>query len=441
MFVKSNTGDSFFNTSQCIDFRRSTVFCEQTGQDRHHINQLTAYFDAGNIYGSDVKTATAIRTLSGGLLKVSSPGNLLPNISLTAGGTPKFTAGENRAIENPALTTIHTIFMREHNRIATLMSQRNPSLNDTEIYNQARRIVTAELQSIVYGEFLPLLVGSKSLIGNGNSLTSYNPNVDPSITNEFSAAALRFGHTTVNGNFNQNDPLNGQSLGGYLLRTSNNNVSIYSNNPDLGMTSIAKGMTLQASQAHDNFMTVELTNFLYAATANNNLAFGSDLAARNIQRGRDNGLSGWVHYRRLCTGEDTPANWQSKPNDISAENWAKLKSLYVSVEDIDLFTGSLAEMPVRSGTVGITAKCIIEQQFKNLIYGDRYFFTHKGDVGAQFTKQQISALKDVTIFDIVCHNTNIKELQRKAFLIPRSASGNSLNPCQAARSIDISLFF
>jgi len=262
----------------------------------------------------------------------------------------------------------------------------------------ARRIVTAEYQNIVYGQFLIHLTGSVSMI---NSLTTYDPNVDPSITNEFSAAALRFGHSTVNGFFNQNGPLSGQLLGGYLLRTSNNNVSIYSNNPDLGMTSIAKGMTLQASQAYDNFMTIELTDFLYAATANNNLAFGSDLAARNIQRGRDNGLSGWVHYRKLCANE-APVNWQSKPFDISDENWAKLQSLYVSVEDIDLFTGSLAEKPVSFGLVGRTAKCIIEQQFSNLM-------------------------------------SNIKEIQNKAFMMPR-ANGNPLFSCQPVKGIDISLF-
>jgi hypothetical protein len=55
----------------------------------------------------------------------------------------------------------------------------------------------------------------------------------------------RFGHTLVNGLFKQNDPLTGSLLGGYLLRTSNNNESTYSAIPDLGMTSIAKGMTLQ----------------------------------------------------------------------------------------------------------------------------------------------------------------------------------------------------
>ena len=66
------------------------------------------------------------------------------------------------------------------------------------------------------------------------------------------------------------------------------------------MTSIVKGMTLQAPQTFDNFITSDLTSFRRAYTIN--LGFGSDLATVNIQQGRDTGLSGWVFYRKACTG-------------------------------------------------------------------------------------------------------------------------------------------
>jgi peroxidase len=77
-------------------------------------------------------------------------------------------------------------------RIANLISQAKPSLSDDDIYNNARRIVTAEMQNIIYGEFLPLLVGSNS-VTRSNGFTKYNSEVDPSIDSEFSAAAYRFG--------------------------------------------------------------------------------------------------------------------------------------------------------------------------------------------------------------------------------------------------------
>ena len=226
-------------------------------------------------------------------------------------------------------------------------------------------------------------------------------------------------------------------LGGYLLRTSNNNESIYDANPDVGMTSIAKGMTLQAAQAFDNFITSELTNFLYASNSNN-FAFGSDLAARNIQRGRDNGLNGWVFYRKACGGS-VPSSWDSRPRDISVDNWNKLRTLYTSIQDIDLFTGSLAESPLEGAVLGRTSACIVAEQFKRLIAGDRYFFTHGTSTGAKFTSAQVSALKRVKMFDILCLNTNISAMQPKAFVVA-ALNGNPLVSCQNAAPIDVSLF-
>ena len=203
------------------------------------------------------------------------------------------------------------------------------------------------------------------------------------------------------------------------------------------MTSIVKGMSLQAAQKFDNFMTEELTNYLYA-TANTNDSFGSDLAARNIQRGRDNGLSTWVQYRKLCNGK-APSSWNSRPSDVSAQNWNKLRLLYSSVQDIDLFPGSLAETPIQNGVLGATATCIVQQQFQRLLTGDRYFFAHKGGVGSNFSNSQVKAIKNLSMFDIVCLNTNIQNLQKNAFIVANQAT-NPFAPCSTASGIDVSLF-
>ena len=226
-------------------------------------------------------------------------------------------------------------------------------------------------------------------------------------------------------------------MGGYLLRTSNNNESVYGASPDLGMTTIAKGMTLQTAQTFDNFMTSELTNFLYASISNN-FASGSDLASRNIQRGRDTGISSWYFYRKACTGS-APRNWSARPNDISKSNWAKLQSLYSSVQDIDLVTGSLAEDPLNGAVLGSTSACIVNEQFNRLVTGDRYFFLHGESIGAGFTQTQVNALRNVKLFDILCLNTNIASLQRNAFK-PASLNGNPLVPCINAAGIDVRLF-
>ena len=76
-------GDSFFDPfstgTQTMSLNRS-IYDKDTGIDspRQQINEITAWIDASNVYGSDEERATALRTLTGdGKLK-TSVGNFLP---------------------------------------------------------------------------------------------------------------------------------------------------------------------------------------------------------------------------------------------------------------------------------------------------------------------------------------------------------------------------
>ena len=60
-----------------------------------------------------------------------------------------------------------------------------------------------------------------------------------------------------------------------------------------------------------------------------------------------------------------------KPAEISQSNWENMESVYTNVEDIDAFTGAISEIPVPGGLVGPTVACILGQQFRDLILGDR----------------------------------------------------------------------
>ena len=80
--------------------------------------------------------------------------------------------GDGRASEQPGLTAIHTIFMREHNRVADGLRAVNPGWEDERIYQQARRIVNAEYQHITYKEFLPRILGHTAMNLYGLSLES-----------------------------------------------------------------------------------------------------------------------------------------------------------------------------------------------------------------------------------------------------------------------------
>ena len=69
----------------------------------------------------------------------------------------------NYDISKPTgLNSVHTIFVREHNRIATFFIK-NTDWDPEKIYQETRRIVGAELQVITYGEFLPLLLSEHTV--------------------------------------------------------------------------------------------------------------------------------------------------------------------------------------------------------------------------------------------------------------------------------------
>lgn len=71
--------------------------------------------------------------------------------------------GDPRVNEQPGLAAIHTVFMREHNRIADGLAALNPNWDDERLFQEARRILIAVWQKIVYAEYLPLVLGTYTM--------------------------------------------------------------------------------------------------------------------------------------------------------------------------------------------------------------------------------------------------------------------------------------
>ena len=97
----------------------------------------------------------------------------------------------------PQLAVMHTIWHREHNRIAKELAKLNPLWTDEILYQETRRIVIAEIQHITFNEWLPILLGKTYSKGLGVSTgvghnQDYNSDDDPTVSNEAATAALQF---------------------------------------------------------------------------------------------------------------------------------------------------------------------------------------------------------------------------------------------------------
>lgn len=66
--------------------------------------------------------------------------------------------------EHVGLAALQNIWAREHNRLATELAKLNSHWPDEILFQEARKIVIAEIQYITYNEFLPLILGKVNFI-------------------------------------------------------------------------------------------------------------------------------------------------------------------------------------------------------------------------------------------------------------------------------------
>lgn len=211
--------DHFYRTYNqgCINFVRSSLAPRsecKLGYGKQ-LSKVTHFMDGSPIYGSNTKTQQELRSFKDGKLRMFNDfgRDLLPlsmekDACLTMEkGSACFFAGDGRINQIISLTSVQTMFAREHNRVAEILSQLNPHWTDELLFAESKRIVVAQYQHIIYHEWLPLIIGTETMQRFGLNVqqhgysTDYDSNMNPCITNEFTAAAFRFGHSTVDGKF------------------------------------------------------------------------------------------------------------------------------------------------------------------------------------------------------------------------------------------------
>lgn len=366
---------------------------------RQQINEVTAFLDGSAVYGSDAELALRLRTLQGGLLKTSA-GNLLPLDDgprpPSAPPGPMFLAGDVRASENPGLAAIHTLLVREHNRLATQLAAENPELNDEQLYQAARRLVIATQQAITWNEFLPALLGPGAL----RSYAGYNPHVNPGVANEFSAAAFRLGHSLLTTELQRLD------ADGNVIAAGNLSLQqAFFNVDDViqhGIDPILRGAATQRAQELDTKIVSDVRNFLFGPPG----AGGMDLVSLNIQRGRDHGLADYNSIRQQL---GLTAITQFSDITTDADLATALEETYGSVDKIDLWVGGLSEDHLPGSSLGETFNHILVDQFERMRDGDSNWYQNV------FSGEQLQQLEATTLKDIIERNTQVRNLPANVF--------------------------
>lgn len=194
---------------QCLEFLRSAPAQRRDCMLswREQTNQATAYIDASPLYSSSARASDLARAFNNGLL-LYGRGDPKEDICLRGGFAHQcIRSGDGRSGEQPGLLALHHVWVGEHNRIATDINALNPHWSDEKVYQETRRIIGALFQHITYREFLPIILGREvsklfdlELLATGY-FDGYDPLINPTIANSFSAAAFRFGHSLVKGSY------------------------------------------------------------------------------------------------------------------------------------------------------------------------------------------------------------------------------------------------
>ena len=223
----------------------------------------------------------------------------------------------------------------------------------------------------------------------------------PGFSNVFSTTAYRFGHTM---------------LSDELMRLSNSGLPIRQGHVSLanaffqsaglldgiGIDPYLKGLVTQQAQEIDAHLVNSVRNFLFGPPG----AGGFDLAALNIQRGRDHGLPDFNSVR-VTFGLPAVTSFAEISSDVDVQN--KLQLVYSTVDNVDPWIGILVEDHAPGASVGITTLTVLKDQFERVRDADRFWY-QRGYSGA--VRQEI---EQTTLADVIQRNTGVRNIPANVF--------------------------
>lgn len=354
----------------------------QKDPDTHFpINGQSALINGDLIYGSTQKRSEFIRSGHGGMMYLSEDTGMpplnterMPNEPCDH--DPSFHVfGDVRGSENVGLTSIHVLFLRRHNYLARLKHQSNPHLDDEELFQSTRNVIVAELQYIIYAEFLPALLGKDWDRKYPEHRARYTGDSQHPLLKEAFRIAYRWGHSAVPDAIERRErtgpgyriidchPLRDVFFPGDGFYRNNSNV----------VDSTLMGMIMQESSPVDPKITSSLTNITIEDHLTGKLMTIVDLGLLNILRGRENSIESYS-LLRATAGLSPVGSWSDLTKSETLQR--ELAGIYgpSGYQTADLFVMLLAEDPHGSSMLGPTASFIISDHFSRIRNTNPYHY-------------------------------------------------------------------
>jgi Ca2+-binding RTX toxin-like protein len=384
-----------------------------------------------------------------------------------------FITGDGRGNENIGLTAVHYIFHAEHNRMVehtkqVILATNDPAFiaqwqlspgvwNGERLFQAARFGTEMQYQHLVFEEF------SRKIQPNIDAFAApigYDVTINPAIVAEFAHVVYRFGHSMLNESVDRYDAdFNASHIG--LIQAFLNPLEFVASgaNASIAAGSIVRGMTRQAGNELDEFVTEALRNNL--------VGLPLDLAAINIARGRDTGVpslnmaraefyamtsdaqlkpyTSWADFAANLRHEASVINfiaaYGTHDSVASATTTAAKRAAAIAlvtgvgfagteaerlaflngpaaatgVDAIDFWVGGLAEqqMPF-GGLLGSTFNFVFETQIEALQNGDRFYYLSR-TAGLNFGNE----LEQSSFAKLIMLNTDATHLPADVFMTPK----------------------
>lgn len=329
------------------------------------INSLSSVVDLVAVYGTERERNKVIRAgkKKNGFLVIGSKNNLPFNEANQFNAPSKaeafLLAGDHRANEHPILTSLHTVFLREHNLLAREISTTFPDWSGEEIYQAAREVNIAQFQRMVFDEFYVMMTGRQL-----DRYTGHKKNVNPGVSDTFSTAAFRIGHTMVGNVINRRGKKN-RKMPSLELKDVFFRPEIVMRE---GVDDFIRGAVFNRAQEVDLSVVDGLRNFLFTKIREES---GFDLIATNIQRGRDHAIPTYNDIRKTF---GLPLARQFSDINSNPNVQSKLMNAYATVDNVEAWPGLMAEKHVSGASMGETMLRVWEAEFTRLRDGDRFFY-------------------------------------------------------------------